>query len=711
MPNVVDINIRADDNTGPGFASAEDRAKRFATGIEQSLSGLKGIAVAAGADLATSLAGPLVAASGVAVAAFASAGAAVGAFAAAAGPQLSQVTEVTDLYAKAQAAAAEGGEKAAKAQKAYTDALAKLPPATRATAVAFIGLKDDFKKWSDALAPKTMPVFTKGIEIMRTLLPQLTPLVNVAADALSGFMDELKRGAEGGGFARFIAKLSEAAKTVLPALLQSVKNVVIGFGGIIGAFLPFSGDFAKGIENMTKKFADFGRQLGQNPAFQAWMQDMQAKGPGILEMLGNLVKIVINVGQALAPFTGVTLAVAEALAKFVAAIPQGVMDWLAPAIAGIVLGIKAWAVAQGILNIALSANPIGIIVLAIAGLVAGLIYAYKHSETFREIVDGAFTAVKEIIGGAIDFVVPKLGDFKATAVAVWEAIQTAVSTAIDFLKPVLEGLGQFFTDTVIPGLQKLGSAFGDLGGSVSNATEKLKGVGSGLDDYGNSLHNAEGDTRSFAETVGDSMAAAGRKIVKMLSSTLSNIRDWMGDLARVVGKASRSLFDSLPEGLQDAARDVRSKVSDLRSWIVRSFSGAFSWLQTAGYNLVAGLAQGIYNGGSWISSALRSVIPDFLESYIPGFASGGIVGAAGGGPRSNMVMVGEQGRELVRLPFGSTVIPNGQTESMMSGGSDGGRPATLYIDSAGSRLDDLLVEVIRLAVRDRGGDVQVVLGR
>jgi hypothetical protein len=54
---------------------------------------------------------------------------------------------------------------------------------------------------------------------------------------------------------------------------------------------------------------------------------------------------------------------------------------------------KAWAAGQWLLNAALTANPIGLIVVAVAALVAGLIIAYKKSETFRNIVQGALKAV------------------------------------------------------------------------------------------------------------------------------------------------------------------------------------------------------------------------------------------------------------------------------------------------------------------------------
>lgn len=94
-------------------------------------------------------------------------------------------------------------------------------------------------------------------------------------------------------------------------------------------------------------------------------------------------------------------------------------------------------------------------------------------------------------------------------------------------------------------------------------------------------------------------------------------------------------------------------------------------------------------------------------------AHGGIVGAAGGGPRSRLTMVGEHGRELVDLPPGSRVRSNPDTERLLAGAGAGGT-VVLEVRSGGSKLDDLLVEVLRKAVRVRGGrgpnSVQLALG-
>lgn len=68
---------------------------------------------------------------------------------------------------------------------------------------------------------------------------------------------------------------------------------------------------------------------------------------------------------------------------------------------------KTWTAIQWLLNAALEANPIGLAVVALGLLVAALVVAYKKSETFRDIVDGALGAVKtaaQTLAGAFDAV-------------------------------------------------------------------------------------------------------------------------------------------------------------------------------------------------------------------------------------------------------------------------------------------------------------------
>jgi hypothetical protein len=93
-------------------------------------------------------------------------------------------------------------------------------------------------------------------------------------------------------------------------------------------------------------------------------------------------------------------------------------------------------------------------------------------------------------------------------------------------------------------------------------------------------------------------------------------------------------------------------------------------------------------------------------------ASGGFVGAAaGGGPRSNRVMVGEQGPEIVDLPPGSRVRSNPDTRRIMGQGRGGGGLIHLTVNLGNERLGDLMIDPLRKTIKRRGGNVQAVLGQ
>ena len=60
--------------------------------------------------------------------------------------------------------------------------------------------------------------------------------------------------------------------------------------------------------------------------------------------------------------------------------------------------MRAWAAIQAVLNAVMSANPIGLVILAIAGLVAGVIYAYNHFKTVPRHRQGRLVGGCKILG-------------------------------------------------------------------------------------------------------------------------------------------------------------------------------------------------------------------------------------------------------------------------------------------------------------------------
>lgn len=165
------------------------------------------------------------------------------------------------------------------------------------------------------------------------------------------------------------------------------------------------------LEQLTGTLETLGITLGEklipklNDAVQAvgrFIDGFLAMPPGQQELLMGIAAGAAAVALA---FAGVIQAV-KAYQQIKAVIDLVNAFWFVETAAGKATrastaaalakaaAMKVVTAAQWLWNAAMSANPIALIVIAIAALVAGLIYAYQHSETFRRIVDAAWAGIK-----------------------------------------------------------------------------------------------------------------------------------------------------------------------------------------------------------------------------------------------------------------------------------------------------------------------------
>jgi len=226
------------------------------------------------------------------------------------------------------------------------------------------------------------------------------------------------------------------------------------------------------------------------------------------------------------------------------------------------------AVAQKVLNAAMRANPIGLIITALLLLAAGLVYAYKHSETFRNIVNGAFRTVLGVV----------------------QAVVTWIRNNWPLLLAILTG------------------------------------------------------------PIGLAVLAIKRHKDSILG-----------------------FFKAVPGAISGFFKGVGSTIA-------APFEAAFSAIRNAWNNTVGGKG---FSVPGWIPGLGGK------SFTIPYFHTGGVVGGNLGSETLAVLKAGER----------------------VSGGRNSGGGGTIVIRSGGTRLDDLLVEVLRKAIKNAGGDVQVVLGQ
>ena len=176
--------------------------------------------------------------------------------------------------------------------------------------------------------------------------------------------------------------------------IQAAKNSFGDMQEEIGAILlPMLGNFATWFtdkipiiqESLLKLYTKF-TEL-QAP-LKTVMDTVKAFTDIIIENKDIIAVLVVGLGAYYLASLAV-LAINTAIGTYTKIMTAYSMAQLA---ANEGLTFSQWA-----LNAAMKANPVGLIVLGITALAAGLIYAYKESETFRGFIDGIWESIKNLL--------------------------------------------------------------------------------------------------------------------------------------------------------------------------------------------------------------------------------------------------------------------------------------------------------------------------
>ncbi len=147
----------------------------------------------------------------------------------------------------------------------------------------------------------------------------------------------------------------------------------------------------------------------------------------------------------------------------------------------IVGGIKAWTIAQGFLNAALAINPIGLIIIAVASLVAGIVLLVQNWDKVVEVFEKVFNAFLKFIEPFTSKIKPITDAIAGLAKAVinllirsleqlWEKVKTIFDSIIEKIKPFV----QMFKDVSTVISDKLVGAFNSLWETARPILEKIQ---------------------------------------------------------------------------------------------------------------------------------------------------------------------------------------------------------------------------------------------
>lgn len=358
-----------------------------------------------------------------------------------------------------------------------------------------------------------------------------------------------------------------------------------------------------------------------------------------------------------------------------------VMSWT-----GLVTGVKAlknwsiWgkaaAVAQGALNLVMEANPIILVITAIAALVAGFVALYKHNKKFRDFCNDVWKSITKWFGESLDWIKKnwiKVVEFMINpigAVATWFLKDTKTGQSIlkwakklpdkaaGWAKSVGKDIGNHISKSK-KDIEKAGKNIGKwTTGFISDTQKTLKKWASGIGTNFNKdvekskklavagsnklkswttgfVDDAKKDIKKWAQKIGSNINTDVEKGKKFAKNAGTKLKEWTTDFRESASQRIRSWAERLGDHINNGSESSRSgsvnagnKLSEwTRSFFNDANSSIHNWAGNLGGHVGNGI-NGAYNAaknagerlGSWVSS-FRDGTSRTLGSWAGGLGS------------------------------------------------------------------------------------------
>ena len=291
------------------------------------------------------------------------------------------------------------------------------------------------------------------------------------------------------------------------------------------------------------------------------------------------------------------------------------LTWLVGIIGGVTLAVKALNAASILLAITggtLTA-PFVALGVALGALVGALVIAYNKSETFRNIVNAAFTAVKNVVMDVIDNLV-------AYYKMLWSILQ-------------------WLWGNISSWASWIGNKFIDMKNSVVSTVQNL--WNSVKDFFTNGIGDTWNKIVGWAANVWNKFGEMKTNVSRAVTDTWTGIKD-----------SFSGGIDTVVQWMKDLPSKIVEAVSNGKNAVTNAFKGVFN----AALRAIGKPVNGIIKGASWVLEKLGA--EPLKEWEVPQYAKGT---PAGGHPINGPMMVNDgRGAETVITPDGRAFIPKGR---------------------------------------------------
>ena len=499
----------------------------------------------------------------------------------------------------------------------------------------------------------------------------------VSMDMLDKAMEKMAKGS-GGGVKTIGDAWDSFNETMSIALVPTLNALTPIISDLIDKMSDWGESAGKAVSNVVKYFQDLFQKLQENSATLAFLEswdNIKSAFDSIVSIIGNVINSFLgintettknatsidNVAKSIAVFASKISEVTKKIADFLKKISESksAMDNIKVALvalAGAFVAMKvingiikafeiynkiveAGSIIQGAFNAIMAINPFVALGIAIAAIVASLVYFFTQTETgkkawasFVDFLKSAWDGIVSFFSGIGQWFADIWNGVVDGAKGIWQGLVDWFSGIVQGIQNIWGGIITFFTTlwtTVVTGIQTAWAGVTGFFGGIFNAVRGI--VSSVFSAIGSFASSAWGVVRSIWS------AAAGffSGIFNAVRGVVSGVFSSLGGFASNAWSRISGVFNGVGNFFSGAFNGAKDAVSGVFN--------AFGGFASNAYNAITDVFNGIGGFFSDIFGGIKNTIDGALGGVtdtintISG-AINGIAGKLGGLFKGSMVV-------------------------------------------------------------------------
>lgn len=289
------------------------------------------------------------------------------------------------------------------------------------------------------------------------------------------------------------------------------------------------------------------------PAAQNVVTWVQENVPKVIEKLGEVKQFLSDISPLIAALGTALAGLALAgVIQNIGAIGTALKTWA--------LSTKVVTAAQWLLNAALSANPIGLIIIAIGALVAAFVVLWNKSEEFRNFWIGLWENIKLIVSTVVTAV-------KNFFVGLWEGIKSVFST-----------VGEWFSEKFTTVKDAIMTVISPIIEFFSGIWESIKSIFTPIVEWFTELFSSVWQTIS---DIWNNIVGFLEGCWELIKAVFKPVVDWFKEKFDAAWTAIKKIFSAVKGWFTDRWNDIKMVFSPIVNWFKEKFTNAWDNIKSA----------------------------------------------------------------------------------------------------------------------------------